>query len=205
VAAEQQPLFANAIADAICGHAASLSAASVADGRAALGAIKQLNPDVAVLDANLPKLDGAAVLNALLRDGVATRSVVLLPDFHAPSAYDAIKAGAWGLVTKDANGDQLCRAITEVAAGRKVIPPELFQGLTDEIRLRDRNDRPLLTKRQAEVLVLLGEGLTAAEMAKQLYLSTATVKTHLSHLYAKLEVTDRAAAVREAMRRGLLE
>jgi two-component system, NarL family, nitrate/nitrite response regulator NarL len=92
-----------------------------------------------------------------------------------------------------------------VARGRTVLSPELQSGVAGEIRLRSSNDRPVMTVRERETLTLLAEGMSAPQIGQALHLSTATVKTHLQHIYEKLGVSERAAAVAQAMRRGLLE
>jgi two-component system nitrate/nitrite response regulator NarL len=113
--------------------------------------------------------------------------------------------GAAGYLTTDADARQLCEAIAAVARGRTVLAPELQAGLAGQIRRREVPDRPLLSAREREALKLIAEGLTAPAIGRRLHLSTGTVKTHLTHLYGKLDVSDRAAAVAQAMRRGLLE
>jgi two-component system nitrate/nitrite response regulator NarL len=86
-----------------------------------------------------------------------------------------------------------------------VLPPELASGVASEIRLRATNDAPILTEREAQILRLIASGKSLPAIAKELFLGVTTVKSHTQHLYAKLEVSDRAAAVAEAMRRGLIE
>jgi two-component system nitrate/nitrite response regulator NarL len=119
--------------------------------------------------------------------------------------YSAIAKGAAGYLTKYADARELCDAISAVARGRTVLAPELQTGIAGEIRLRAVHDRPFLSDREREILKLVAKGVTAPEIGKMLHLSTATVKTHLHHVYEKLKVAERAAAVAEAMRRGLLE
>jgi two-component system nitrate/nitrite response regulator NarL len=119
--------------------------------------------------------------------------------------YTAIANGAAGYLTTETDARQLCEAISAVARGRIVLAPELQTGIAGEIRLREVHDRPVLSDRERETLKLVAEGLSAPAIGRRLHLSTGTVKTHLQHLYEKLEVSERAAAVAEAMRRGLLE
>jgi two-component system, NarL family, nitrate/nitrite response regulator NarL len=119
--------------------------------------------------------------------------------------YEAIANGAAGYLTTDADARQLCEAISAVARGEIVLAPALQTGLAGEIRLREVLDQPVLSERENETLKLVAEGLTAPEIGRRLHLSTGTVKTHLEHLYEKLGVSERAAAVAQAMRRGLLE
>jgi two-component system, NarL family, nitrate/nitrite response regulator NarL len=169
--------------------------ASAGDGHAALDAI------AGALDG----LSGEQVLNAVARDGLGTRVVMIAACPEPEEVYTALADGAAGYLTKDADARQLCDAITAVARGGTVLAPELQESVAQEIRIRTPRERPLMTDRERQTLRLIAEGLTAPAIADSLHLSTATVKTHLQHIYAKLGVSERAAAVAEAMRRGLLE
>jgi two-component system nitrate/nitrite response regulator NarL len=175
------------------------------DGRAALAAIDTERPDVAVIDGTLAGLTGKQLLHAVTRDGLRTR-VVLIAERPLPGeVYAALVDGAAGYLTKEADARELCDAITAVARGHTVLAPELQGGVASEIRLRAERDRPLMSARERETLKLTADGRSAPAIGRTLHLSTATVKTHLQHIYEKLGVSDRAAAVAEAMRRGLLE
>jgi two-component system nitrate/nitrite response regulator NarL len=179
--------------------------AEVEDGRAAVDEIRRLQPDVAVLDLRLPGLDGVSAAAALEREGSPTKVVILSAFEDSATVYRAIASGARAYLQKVVSGETLCRTIIAVARGETVIPPALQGGLASEIRARrERADDPLLTKRELEILRLAAEGLSAPEIASRLVVSVTTVKTHLQHVYAKLEVSDRTAAVAQAIRRGLL-
>jgi two-component system, NarL family, nitrate/nitrite response regulator NarL len=171
----------------------------------ALEAIGEQRPDVAVIDRSLAQLSGEQVLNAVRRDGLGTRVILMAAEPPSEVVYAAIANGAAGYLTTGVEARQLCEAISAVARGRIVLAPELQAGLAGQIRRREVRDRPLLSDREREALMLIAEGLTAPAIGRRLHLSTGTVKTHLAHLYEKLEVSDRAAAVAQAMRRGLLE
>jgi len=160
---------------------------------------------VAVIDRSLAQLSGEQVLNAVRRDGLGTRVILMAAEPPSEVVYAAIANGAAGYLTTGVEARQLCEAISAVARGRIVLAPELQAGLAGQIRRREVRDRPLLSDREREALMLIAEGLTAPAIGRRLHLSTGTVKTHLAHLYEKLEVSDRAAAVAQAMRRGLLE
>jgi two-component system nitrate/nitrite response regulator NarL len=203
--ADRLPLYRSAVAAAIKQRPELELVGESSDGRETLSAIARLEPDVAVIDIDLPRLDGGQILNAVGRDGLESRILLLSSDPEPAVVYRSIAAGAAGYLSKAAQGSQICDAITAVARGRTVLSPELQTGIAGEIRLRAADERPLLTAREQEVLVLISEGLTAPRIGRRLHLSTATVKTHLQHLYEKLGVSERAAAVAEAMRRGLLE
>jgi two-component system nitrate/nitrite response regulator NarL len=177
----------------------------VGDGRQALDAIGVSQPDVAILGGTLAGLSGEQVLNAVARDGLSTRVVMIAARPEPQQVYAALAEGAAGFLTKDADARELCDAITAVARGRTVVSAELQAGVAGEIRMRTPHDRPVMTVRERETLTLIAEGLSAPQIGRALHLSTATVKTHLQHIYEKLGVSERAAAVAEAMRRGLLE
>jgi two-component system, NarL family, nitrate/nitrite response regulator NarL len=179
--------------------------AQAGDGREALQAIGEKRPEVAVIDRSLAELSGEQVLHAVARDGLGTRVILIAAEPPAEVVYAAIADGAAGYLTTEADARQLCEAICAVARGRTVLAPEIQAGLAGQIRRREVRDRPLLSDREREALKLIAEGLTAPAIGRRLHLSTGTVKTHLTHLYEKLDVSDRAAAVAQAMRRGLLE
>ena len=158
-----------------------------------------------MLDLRLPGLDGVSAVAALEREGSSTKVVILSAFEDSATVYRAIALGARAYLQKVISGETLCRTILAVARGETVIPPALQGGLASEIRARrERADDLLLTKRELEILRLAAEGLSAPEIADRLVVSVTTVKTHLQHVYAKLEVSDRTAAVAQAMRRGLL-
>jgi two-component system nitrate/nitrite response regulator NarL len=205
LAADGQPLYRDAVARAIRERPELELVGPASDGREALEAIGAEEPDVAVIDRTLTGLSGEQVLNAVARDGLRTRVVLIAAAADPRDVYAAIAEGAAGYLTKSADARELCDAITAVARGRTVLAPELQAGIAGEIRLRAPHDRPVMSDREREILTLIAEGLSAPQIGRTLHLSTATVKTHLQHLYEKLGVSERAAAVAEAMRRGLLE
>ncbi len=175
------------------------------DGREALEAIRELTPDVALLDVKMPSLDGTQITHAIKRDNLATRVVLL--SAHAPSdlIYRAIALGAAAYLSKEASRDEICDTVAAVARGETRLTPEVQAELVRQIQMRSIDERPVLSPREREVLVLIAEGLSAPDAAARLHVSPATVKTHLQSLYEKLGVSDRAAAVARAMRVGLLE
>jgi len=179
--------------------------AEAATGRAALEEIRRSRPDVAVLDMRMPDLDGSGVLNAVTREELPTRVLFLTAHVDSAAAYEAIGAGAAGYLAKEADGDALCDAIAAVARGETVLASEIQGGIAREIQMRTAEERPVLSPRELEILGLTADGHSAPDIAEKLVLSPATVRTHLQHIYEKLGVSDRAAAVAEAMRRGLVE
>jgi two-component system nitrate/nitrite response regulator NarL len=203
--AEDHPLFRQAVVRTVKERPDFEVVAVSADGRQALEAIRALRPDVAVLDLKMPGLDGVQVLNALTRDGDSTRVVLLSAYLDGPTAFEAVAAGAAAYLSKDADGTRIADAIAAVARGETVIGQEVQSGLAQQIRAHRDGRRALLSEREREVLGHVAAGRSAPEIGRLLFLSTATVKGHLQSLYDKLGVSDRAAAVAEAMRRGLLE
>jgi two-component system nitrate/nitrite response regulator NarL len=204
--ADDHPLFREAIARVIAGRPDLELIAEANDGRAALARIRELEPDVAVIDVRMPQLDGSDVLLALREEGLRTNVVFLSAFLDPKTVYDAVAAGAHAYLSKEAETDEIVAAILAAARGETILGPEVQTGLAEQIRLREENDaRPRLSEREQEVLKLIADGLSAPEIGERIHLSTATVKTHLQHLYEKLGVSERAAAVAEGMRRGLVD
>lgn len=204
--ADDHPLFREGIARAVRERPDFELVAEASDGREALAGIRELTPRVAVVDLRLPGLDGVEIANAVARDGLPTR-VLLLSAFTEPQiVFEAMSSGAAGYWSKDADRDAILDAIAAVARGESRVEPRLQGSLFGEMRARgSASDRALLTERELEVLRLMADGLSAPAIAEKLIVATATVKSHQAHVYEKLGVSDRAAAVAEGMRRRLLE
>jgi two-component system nitrate/nitrite response regulator NarL len=203
--ADDHPLFRDGVVRAVRAWPELELIAEAADGRTALALIQELAPTVAVVDLRLPDVDGIAIANAVTRDRLPTRVLLLSAFADEVLVYRALEAGVSGYVIKDATQEQIARAIHAVSQGTTQIAPELAAGLARQIRSRSQSDAPVLSEREREVLELLCEGLSAPQIGERLVLGTSTIKSHLSHLYEKLGVSDRAAAVASAMRRGLVE
>jgi two-component system nitrate/nitrite response regulator NarL len=204
--ADDHPVFRDGLARTIAQRPGLKLIAAVEDGRQALDAIRQYTPHVAVLDLALPGLDGLTVLEAIARERLPTRSLVVSALEDSATVYRAIAAGARGYVPKTVPSQEIGDAIEAVARGQTVLRPEVQDGLADEIRLRREqdDDRPVLTPREIEIIRLAADGCSNAQIAHHMHLSTATVKTHLQHVFEKLEVSDRSAAVAKSIRRGLV-
>ena len=166
------------------------------------GASSRTSP---LLDYKLPELDGVAVTHAVVREQLPTRVLLVSAFTDSGVVYKALETGAAGFVSKEARREQIADAVLACARGENVVPPDVAAGLVSEIRLRKQNDAPALTPREQEILHLIAAGKSLPQIAKELYLGLTTVKTHVQHLYEKLGVSDRAAAVASAMRRGLIE
>jgi two-component system, NarL family, nitrate/nitrite response regulator NarL len=204
--ADDHPLFREAIARVIAGQPELELVAEAADGSAALDKIRELKPDVAVIDVRMPQLDGSDVLAALREEGLRTNVVFLSAFLDSKTVYEAVAAGANAYLSKEADTDEIVTAIRAAARGETILGPEVQTGLAEQIRFREESEaRPRLSEREHEVLGLIAQGLSAPEIGERIHLSTATVKTHLQHLYEKLGVSERAAAVAEGMRRGLVD
>jgi two-component system nitrate/nitrite response regulator NarL len=175
------------------------------DGRAGVELIKQTSPDVALVDYQMPDMDGIDVAHALKRDGVPTRVLLVSAVTEGAIVFRALEEGAAGYMAKDASRSEIIDAVLKVSRGDTVIPPELASAVAEQIRLRATNAAPVLSARELEVLRGFAQGLSIPDLAAQLFLAPSTVKTHTQRLYEKLEVSDRAAAVATAMRLGLLD
>jgi two-component system nitrate/nitrite response regulator NarL len=205
VVADDHPLYREGVVRALSASGRVEIVGEADNGREALAKIQETRPDVALLDYKLPGLDGVAVTNAVVRDGLATRILLVSAFADSGVVYRALETGAAGFVSKEARREQIVDAVLACARGEHVVPPDIAAGLVSEIRLRKQDDRPALTEREQEILRLIAAGKSLPEIAKELYLGVTTVKTHVQHLYEKLDVSDRAAAVATAMRRGLIE
>lgn len=203
--AEDHPVFQEAVARAIKARPEFELAGTAADGRTALEEIRVRPPGVALLDLRLPGLDGLEIVRAIQRESLPTRVVVLSADSSRTYVYDALKLGAAGFLTKAATLNEICDTLAAVARGETVLSPDIQSGLVSELRDRDQPARSLLSEREAQVLRLIAEGLSGPEIGARLYISSSTVKTHVKSVLEKLGVNDRAAAVAEAMRRGLID
>jgi len=172
-----------------------------ADGSAALRLAEAVNPDVILMDLRMPGMDGVTAIGELARRGSLARVLVLTTYDTDSYVLPAIEAGATGYLLKDAPRDELLRAVRTAAAGQSVLSPSVATRLMCKVRAPEPE---LLSQRELEVLELVAAGTTNREAAARLFISEATVKTHLLHIYAKLGVADRAAAVAAGFNLGLL-
>lgn len=203
--ADDHPVYRDGLIRSIKERPELELAGEASSGNEALDGIRAVQPDVAILDVRMPGLEGTEVLNAIQRDALATRVVFLSANVEGDVVYRAIAMGAGAYLSKESDRTEIFEAVARVARGETYVPPDLHSGLAAQIRLREREERPVLTPREREILLLTADGYSAPAIASQLHLSPATVKTHLQSLYEKLGVSDRAAAVATAMRQGLLE
>ncbi|GAA0424132.1 response regulator [Leifsonia naganoensis] len=171
------------------------------DGAEAVGLARALEPDVVLMDLRMPGMDGVSAIRELSRLGVSSRVVVLTTYASDADVLPAIEAGATGYLLKDVPRDELVRAIHAAASGHAPLAPAVASRLVDRVRTPEAG---LLSTRELQVLALVADGATNREVGSRLHVSEATVKTHLLSVYTKLGVGDRAAAVAEGFRRGLL-
>jgi DNA-binding NarL/FixJ family response regulator len=172
-----------------------------ADGAEAVRMAVTLAPDVILMDLRMAGMDGVTAIAELVRRGVPSRVLVLTTYDTDSHVLPAIEAGATGYLLKDAPRAELLRAVRAAARGEAVLSPSVAARLMN--RLRTPAAGPL-SPRELEVLQLVAAGNTNREAAARLFITEATVKTHLINIYAKLDVSDRASAVAEAYNRGLL-
>ncbi|MEV4018459.1 response regulator transcription factor [Nonomuraea angiospora] len=170
------------------------------DGAQAVELARALNPDVILMDLRMPRMDGVAAIKELARLGIAARVLVLTTYDTDRDVLPAIEAGATGYLLKDTGRDELVRAVRTAARGEAVLSPSVATRLLGQVRA----PADPLSARELEVLQLIADGATNREVATRLFISEATVKSHVLHIYTKLGVNDRAAAVAVAFRRGLL-
>ena len=171
------------------------------DGAEAIAIGERLRPDVILMDLRMPRTDGVTAIRELAKRGVPARVLVLTTYDADRDVLPAIEAGATGYLLKDAPREELFRAVEAAARGQAVLSPAVATRLMGQ--MRQPASEPL-SQRELEVLELIARGSTNREAAAQLFISEATVKTHLLHVYAKLGVNDRAAAVATAFNRGFL-
>jgi DNA-binding NarL/FixJ family response regulator len=172
------------------------------DGAEAVTRARELHPDVVLMDLRMPAMGGVEAI-ARLRETAPSVRVLVLTTYDADhDVLPAIEAGATGYLLKDAPRDELVRAVRSAFRGEPVLSPSVAGRLMGRVRQPPEDE---LSKRELEVLRLVAGGAANREAAARLFVSEATIKTHLLHIYSKLGVRDRAAAVGEAYRRKLLQ
>lgn len=203
--ADDHPLYRAGLVDTVKRRPELELVAQAEDGVAALDDIRSLAPDVCVLDVKMPGLGGLDVLKTIEREERDVRVVFVSAYYDSDVVYGALGSGASGYLSKDATGDEICDALVAASQGRTTLGGDVQAVVAREIRRRGGDQDRLLTPREEEILRMTADGMSAPEIARALHLGTTTVKTHLQRVYEKLGVSDRAAAVAEAMRRAILD
>ncbi|WP_033822462.1 response regulator transcription factor [Kitasatospora sp. MBT63] len=202
------------------------------DGEEAVRMVAELAPDVVLMDLRMPRCDGVEATRRIRAAHPATEVVVLTTYADDDSLFPALQAGARGYLTKDAGAEEIARAVADVRSGAGALSPQVQRRLLDRLSVtpaapapgtpsghpvaspvpvpqsQSQSQPPAalpdgLTVREAEVLALIADGLSNAEIAGELFVSQATVKTHINNLFAKTAVRDRAQAVAYAFRHGI--
>ena len=170
-------------------------------GAEAVALVAELRPTVVLVDLRMPEMDGVAAIERIV-DGYPETQILVLTTYDTDAdILRAIEAGATGYLLKDTPREELFRAVRAAARGESVLAPTVAARLMQQLRTPDAKS---LTVREIEVLSLVARGASNKEIGRQLHISEATVKTHLLHIFAKLEVSDRTAAVTTALKRGIL-
>jgi DNA-binding NarL/FixJ family response regulator len=216
VVVDDQPLVRAGIVMLINAEDDISVVAEAADGAEALTQIRSQRPDVVLMDVRMPGTDGVAATRAVVDEGLTAHSgqpigVIILTTYHIDEAvYAALRAGASGFLLKDAAPAEIVHAIRSVVAGEAWLDPAVARRLIDEFAARPEPHTPTpaemaqLTPREREVLSLMARGLSNADVAVELFISEATVKTHLARVMMKLGVREKAQAVAAAYQTGLV-
>jgi DNA-binding NarL/FixJ family response regulator len=180
-----------------------------ASGAEAVSLAQSLQPDLVLMDLRMPvasgpELDGAAATAQIIATVPNTRVLILTTYETDDHILGAIEAGASGYLLKAAPQDEIVAGVRSVVGGQTVLAPAIAAKLVDRMRQSAAGERPKLSARELEVLRLVGTGSSNPAIAKQLFISEATVKTHLLHVFEKLGVSDRTRAVTLALELGLL-
>jgi DNA-binding NarL/FixJ family response regulator len=198
---DDHPVVRDGLRGMLSGDPGLLVVGEASDGAEALQLVEALHPDVVLMDLRMPGMGGAAAIKALSERGASARVLVLTTYDSDTDVVLAIEAGATGYLLKDSPREELVRAIRAAARGEAVLAPSVATRLVSQLRTPAPD---ALSDRELEVLTLIAQGETNRGAASRLFISEATVKTHLIHVYEKLGVNDRAAAVAAAYERGLL-
>ncbi|MGH3822672.1 MAG: response regulator [Pseudonocardiaceae bacterium] len=217
VVVDDQPLVRAGIVMLVNAEDDIAVVAEASDGKDALTQIRAVRPDIVLMDVRMPGTDGVAATRAVVDEGLTAQNgqpigVIILTTYHIDEAvYAALRAGASGFLLKDAAPAEIVNAIRSVVAGEAWLDPAVARRLIDEFAARPEPHTPTpaemaqLTPREREVLSLMARGLSNADVAVELFISEATVKTHLARVMMKLGVREKAQAVAAAYQTGLVQ
>jgi DNA-binding NarL/FixJ family response regulator len=211
VIADDQPMVRAGLRSLLEGEDGVVVVGEAVDGEQALSAVRRHRPDVVLMDIRMPNLDGLEATRRLVAEGSAAKVLVLTTFDLDEYVFDALRAGASGFLLKDATAEELIAAVRTLAAGDAILAPAVTRRVIEAFGSVPRPapgvaDRlAALSPREVEVLRLLAGGLSNAEIARELFVSDATAKTHVSNVLAKLRLCDRVQAVIFAYETGLLQ
>ena len=199
--ADDHPVVREGLAGMLAGQSDFEVVGLAEDGEAGVRLHHELSPDVTLMDLQMPGLDGVGAIEAIKAQQPSARILVLTTYDSDADILRAIEAGATGYLLKDTPREELFRAIRAAASGESVLAPTVAARLMSRMRAPAEES---LSAREIEVLQLVARGNSNKEVGKALHISTATVKTHLIHIYNKLGVDDRTAAVTTAIEKGII-
>lgn len=199
--ADDHPVVREGLAGILAGQDDFVVVGLAADGDTAVTLHNSLNPDVTLMDLRMPGLDGVGAIEAIKEKRPSANILILTTYDSDADIVRAIEAGATGYLLKDTPREELFRAIRATANGESVLAPAVASRLMTRMRAPAQEN---LSAREIEVLQLVAKGASNKEIGKTLHISTATVKTHLIHIYNKLGVTDRTSAVTTALEKGII-
>ena len=199
--ADDHPVVREGLAGMLTGQADFAIAAMAADGTEAVALDARLQPDVILMDLRMPGLDGVGAIQAIKAQRPSANILVLTTYDSDADIVRAVEAGATGYLLKDTPREELFRAVRAASRGESVLAPAVAARLMTRMRAPAEE---ALSAREIEVLQLVSTGNSNREIGKALHISTATVKTHLIHIFDKLGVNDRTSAVTAALERGII-
>jgi DNA-binding NarL/FixJ family response regulator len=201
VIADDHPVVRDGLRGMLAGQPGIEIVGEAATGAEAVAVVARERPDVVLMDLRMPAMDGVAATGRIAAEHPGTHVLVLTTYDTDSDILRAVEAGATGYLLKDTPRQELFAAVRAAARGETVLAPAVAARLVGHVRAPAEE---VLTAREVEVLALVAQGHTNGQAARRLYISEATVKTHLLHIFGKLGVDDRTAAVTTAMERGLL-
>ena len=206
VLADDHPIFLDGLEDIFRREPDFQVLARCLEGQAALGAVRQLKPDVLILDLRMPKMDGLGVLREMQKEKLSTRVVVLTAAPDEDEVLEAIRLGVYGVVLKEMAPRLLVQCIQKVAAGEQWLEKHSVRLALEKLLKRETSTRQIakiLTPREIEIVRMVADGLQNKVIAEHLYVSEGTIKVHLHNIYEKLKVNSRLQLARYARDEGL--
>ncbi len=206
LAVDDHPLFLDGLATVLDDPPATVVVGSAGEGRRAVELAAELQPDVVVMDLHLPDLDGVEATRSIIATSPHIGVLVLTMVDEDDTIFAAMRAGARGYLLKGADQADIRRAVQAVARGDAIFGPSIADRVVSFFSVRRSSESspfPQLTPRELEVLALVADGMSNESIARRLSLSGKTVRNHLSNIFVKLQVADRAEAIVRARRAGL--